>query len=65
LLVELINMIPMRMDGEEIGLIRSDLFPADPFGMELSSNFAAAIVGRFEDLGANPGGCQVYCWDGD
>ena len=42
-----------------------DLLPADPFGMELSSNLAAAIVGWFEDLGANPGDCQVYCWDGD
>lgn len=40
-----------------------DLLPADPFGMELSSNLAAAIVGWFEDLGVNSGDCNVYCWN--
>ncbi|ONK77717.1 uncharacterized protein A4U43_C02F9790 [Asparagus officinalis] len=42
-----------------------DLLPADPFGMELSSNLAAAIVGWFEDLGASSSDCKVYCWNGD
>lgn len=41
-----------------------DLLPADPFGMDLSSNLAAAIVGWFEDLGANSSDCKFYCWNG-
>lgn len=42
-----------------------DLLPADPFGMELGSNLAAAIAGWFEDLGGNSSDCQFYCWNGD
>ncbi|ONK57601.1 uncharacterized protein A4U43_C09F2160 [Asparagus officinalis] len=42
-----------------------DLLPADPFGMGLGSNLAAAIVGWFEDLGANSSDRKFYCWNGD